>query len=201
MLTGRRLYSGATVSDTLAAVLKMEPDWNALPAEVPHGIRRLLRRCLRKDRQERLQAIGDARIEINDCLSAPAGGAEAEAIALKPVARGRRREQLAWGLAVAFLIAGIVSTVSYLGRARAPTHAIISEIPPPEKTQSNFAPVLSPDGRTLAFLAADEGGKRMLSVRPLDSTSARVLPGTEGGGRPFWSANGPGPSASMRMGR
>jgi eukaryotic-like serine/threonine-protein kinase len=162
MLTGRKLYSGETASDTLAAVLKMEPDWNAVPAEVPHGIRRLLRRCLRKDRRDRLQAIGDARIEINDCLSAPAGGAEVEATGPKLVATGRRRDQLAWALAVTFLIAAIVSTASYLRLTRAPTYAIISEIPPPRKTQSNFAPVLSPDGRTLAFLAADEGGKRML---------------------------------------
>jgi eukaryotic-like serine/threonine-protein kinase len=193
MLTGRRLYSGETVSDTLASVLKMEPDWNALPAEVPHGIRRLLRRCLTKDRRERLQAIGDARIEINDCLSAPAGGAEAEASGLKPVATGRRREHLAWGLAGAFLIAAIVSTVSYLHVVRAPATAIIAEILPPEKTQFSFQygrRVLSPDGRTLAFSATDENGKTMLWVRPLDSTSARLLPGTEVAAAPFWSEDG-----------
>jgi hypothetical protein len=112
MLTGTRLYGGETVSDTLAAVLKVEPDWNALPAEVPPVIRKLLRRCLTKDRRKRLQAVGDARIEIEECLSDPSGAAGAEAIGLKRVATGQRREQLYGLLAVAFLIAAIVSVVS-----------------------------------------------------------------------------------------
>ena len=71
MLTGKRPYTGATTSDTLAALLKVEPDWNALPPEVPPRIRRLLRRCLTKDRRERLQAIGEARIEIASYLADP----------------------------------------------------------------------------------------------------------------------------------
>ena len=75
MLTGKRPYAGATTSDTLAALLKVEPDWNALPPEVPPRIRRLLRRCLTKDRRERLQAIGEARIEIASYLADPAEAA------------------------------------------------------------------------------------------------------------------------------
>ncbi len=85
MLTGKRLYAGATTSDTLAALLKVEPDWNALPPEVPPRIRRLLRRCLTKDRRERLQAIGEARIEIAGYLADPveAAGQSATRIGLK----------------------------------------------------------------------------------------------------------------------
>ena len=75
MLTGRGLTSGATASDTLAALLKVEPDWNALPREVPPRIRKLLRRCLTKDRRERLQAIGEARIEIAGYLADPSEAA------------------------------------------------------------------------------------------------------------------------------
>ena len=89
ILTGKRLFGGETVSDTLAAVLKMEPDWNALAPEVPPMIRRLLRRCLERDLKKRLQAIGEARITIEECLSTPAGRAEAEVIGLKP-AGGRK---------------------------------------------------------------------------------------------------------------
>jgi serine/threonine protein kinase len=189
MLTGKRLYGRETGSDTLAAVLKVEPDWNALPVEVPAMIRRLLRRCLTKDRQERLQAVGDARIEIEECLSAPVGATEAEAIGLKPIATGRRRDQLAWALAVAFLTAAIVSALSYLRLVRAPATAIIAEIVPPEKTQFNSPPVLSPDGRTLAFSATDESGKTMLWIRSLDSFVAQPLAGTEGAANPFWSAD------------
>jgi len=56
-LTGKRLFEGATVSDTLASVLKTEPEWSALPAATPFAIRRLLRRCLEKDRKRRLPAL------------------------------------------------------------------------------------------------------------------------------------------------
>jgi eukaryotic-like serine/threonine-protein kinase len=111
----------------------------------------------------------------------------------KHVVRGQ--EQLAWALALAFLIAAIVSVVSYTRLARAPALTIISEIPPPEKTHFKFAgesggpPVLSPDGRALAFSAVDASGKTMLWIRSLDSTSARFLPGTEGAASPFWSAD------------
>src|SRR3954452_5206089 len=66
MLTGRMLFGGETVSDTLAAVLKTDPDWSVLPAETPVAIRRLLRRCIERDRKRRLQDIGDARLEIEE---------------------------------------------------------------------------------------------------------------------------------------
>ena len=66
MLTGKRPFDGADVSDTLAAVLRAEPDWNALPANTPRPIRTLLRRCLEKDRKRRLADAADARLELDD---------------------------------------------------------------------------------------------------------------------------------------
>jgi serine/threonine-protein kinase len=66
MLTGRAVFDGETIGEVLAGVFKGEPDWGRLPAETPEGIRRLMRRCLQKDRRERLQHIGDARIEIRE---------------------------------------------------------------------------------------------------------------------------------------
>jgi eukaryotic-like serine/threonine-protein kinase len=71
MLTGKRLFEGATVSDTLAAVLKTEPGWNALGPATPTAIRRLLRRCLEKDRKQRLDSAAAARLEIEEALTAP----------------------------------------------------------------------------------------------------------------------------------
>src|SRR5580658_9844557 len=64
MLSGKRAFAGESVSDTLATVLKLDPDWTALPAETPASIRRLIQRCLTKDRKQRLQAIGEARIAL-----------------------------------------------------------------------------------------------------------------------------------------
>ena len=72
MLTGHALFAGETISDTLAAVLKQEPDWQALPADTPPGIRSLLRRCLKKDPVDRLHDIADARIEIQEAIAEPA---------------------------------------------------------------------------------------------------------------------------------
>src|SRR5215831_171946 len=70
MLTGQAAFAGETIGEILAAVLTVEPDWKQLPEATPVSIRRLLRRCLQKDRRDRLQHIGDARIEINDAGSA-----------------------------------------------------------------------------------------------------------------------------------
>ena len=72
---GRLLFDGATVSDTLASVLKTEPQWNALPPDTPSSVRRLLRRCLEKDRRRRLADAANARLEIDDALSGAHGGA------------------------------------------------------------------------------------------------------------------------------
>src|SRR5438093_7012184 len=66
MLSGRRLYTGETAAETLASVLKTDPEWTALPADIPASVRRLLRRCLEKDPRRRTQAIGEARIAIDD---------------------------------------------------------------------------------------------------------------------------------------
>src|SRR5260370_21768210 len=69
MLTGRQMFGGDTVSDTLAAVLRADLDWAAPPASTPAPVRRLLRRCLERDRKKRLRDIGDAIIEIDEALA------------------------------------------------------------------------------------------------------------------------------------
>jgi serine/threonine protein kinase len=71
MLTGRITFAGDTISDTLASVLKTDPDWSALPPHTPATIRKLLRRCLERDRKRRLHDIADARLEIDDALTSP----------------------------------------------------------------------------------------------------------------------------------
>src|SRR6185436_18142126 len=69
MLSGKQLFYGETVSDTIARILEREPDWSALPAAVPERIRDLLRRCLEKDARKRLRDIGDARIELEEAVA------------------------------------------------------------------------------------------------------------------------------------
>lgn len=74
-LTAENCFLGETVTDTLAAVVRAEPDWAALPTTVPAKLRELLTRCLKKDPRQRLQHVGDARIAIEEALSEPTGSA------------------------------------------------------------------------------------------------------------------------------
>jgi len=71
LLTGKQAFHGEDVTDILAAVVRAEPDWQALPAATPVKVRDLLRRCLQKDKTLRMQAAGDVRIEIVEAISAP----------------------------------------------------------------------------------------------------------------------------------
>ncbi len=178
MLSGWRAFEGESASDILAAVLKVEPDWNALPKKTPTPVRRLIRRCLTKDRRQRLQAIGDARIVIEECLS----GTPPEEIAEpSPV----RRSIVPWTVAAVFAIAFAGLAIPYF-RERPPAERRARfQIVLPAGTAADQIH-LSPDGRYLAIAATGADGTR-LWVRPLDSLEAHALPGTEGASFPFWS--------------
>ena len=104
MLTGRAVFPGETISDTIAAILEREPEWGALPAHTPAGIRRLLRRCLDKDPNRRLHDIADARIEIDDVQS---GLQQDGRVAPAPAGSD---ERLAWASALA-LVALIAAAI------------------------------------------------------------------------------------------
>ena len=71
LLTGKQTFHGEDVTDILAAVVRAEPEWQALPAATPVKVRDLLRRCLQKDKTQRFRDAGDARIEIEDAIAAP----------------------------------------------------------------------------------------------------------------------------------
>jgi serine/threonine-protein kinase len=185
MLTGRRLFAGEDISETMAAVLKVEPDL----AEAPPRVRRLLRKCLEKDPRRRLHDIHDAWDLLDD------GAVAAIAEPLQPT--GRRRSWWAAGLVIALVGAAFVA-----GRWDAPREpAVLTEarrfrIPmPPSVKLPDAGPqvALSPDGRTLVYRAqADDGVVRLYS-RPMRALEATPIPGTEGvryQGPPFFSPDG-----------
>jgi len=187
MLTGKQAFTGETVTESLAAVIMKDPDWSQLPSTTPMRVRVLLRRCLQKDPKERLQAIGDARIALNEVLSgapdlAPVSGAEPAAIPLW-------RRALPWallGVMTAFALA-----LAFVHFRERPTAGQVTrfEISQPDKTNLSIAFTLSPDGRKLAFLApATNGQGAAVWIRSLETLNARPLDGTEGAGDlPFWS--------------
>ena len=181
MLTGKRLFEGATVSDTLAAVLKTEPAWNALGPATPTAIRRLLHRCLEKDPKQRLDSAAAARLEIEEALTAPSAVEGAAVPAPSSASRGR----LAWMVAAAAVLV-VGATVWQQRQATTVSRPVTRfEIAVPQ-TDSPTSLALSPDGRQLAYVATTEGQSRVW-VRLLDDTDARALMGTEGASFPFWA--------------
>ncbi len=198
MLAGEQAFKGETVPDTLAAVLKTEPHLNAIATTTPARVQNLLRRCLEKDPKRRLQAIGEARIALEETPSgAPDIGAIHEwplqavpAVGISPLQPWRRL--LPWALAAAGILGCGVLAIVARRYARQPKEegAIRFSVSPPEGTSfTEFS--LSPDGRRLAFTTASSGsGSNVLWVRSLDDLTAKPLPGTEQARLPFWSPDG-----------
>ena len=184
MLTGRLAFNRNTLSDTVAAIIEREPDWTVLPASTSLPLRQLLRRCLKKDPKRRLQAIGDARVQIEELISGPT-----EEAATQP--RAQRSSRIGWIVgALSLVIAAALAVPATLYFRRVVPEPLLTrfEIPiPPTSDPASFA--LSADGRQLAFVATSEGTPR-LWVRPLDQVTAQSLAGTEGASYPFWAPDG-----------
>jgi len=192
MLTGKRAFAGESQLAVVSAILEKEPvSVRDLQPLTPPALERVVKRCLAKDPENRWQNTSDLASELRWIAES---GTKVPTVRSEAVAKGRGRELLYGALALIFLLAAIISTVSYWRLGRPPVRAIITEIPPPGKARflpdySGGEPALAPDGHALAFSAADESGKTMLWVRSLDSLAARALPGTEEAADPFWSAD------------
>ncbi len=191
MLTGKMAFEGETISDVLAAVIRGEPDWAALPQATPPAIRRLIRRCLVKDPKQRLRDIGDARIAIEEAIAGV--GVEAEtsgAMGIQQTAQASRvKRALPWALGgIAVLFAGIAGWLLF--KPLSQPNVIRFAVPAPEGETLPYGgeASISTDGRTLAFIAqAGTDKPQVVWLRPLDSMTARPVPGTEGATLPFWS--------------
>ena len=182
MLTGRSVFAGDTPAQLLAAVLNHDPDWTKLPAVTPVPVRRLLQRCLQKDRKRRLESAADARLEIDDALTLAAD----EAGAAGAVASGRQRPawRMAWLATALLAIVVVAGAVAVLNTRRGTLFSQHFAIPVSGEV-SQMA--LSSDGRFLAFVMPDDSGRHMLHVQPVGAPRATVLTGTDGARFPFWS--------------
>src|SRR5262249_51872608 len=169
MLTGKQPFAGESVSDTLASVLKVDPDWSALPKETPASIFKLVRRCLTRDRKRRLQAIGEARIVIEDQLENPESEADVPANATTA--------KLPWILAAVGIGAALIVSFLYFRGQPAVVRTLRYTIALPENTNSIHSFAISPDGRYVAIAAA-VNGKRQLWLRALDALQAQPMAGT-----------------------
>jgi Tol biopolymer transport system component len=191
MLTGHKLFDGETVSHVLASVLKDEIDVEELPDETPPKLRALTARCLRKKPRERLQAIGDARIVLEEPMDEAelaVDGASAAPVVVEPVARWRR--VLPWAVAVVLALAFAAAMWSVLGRK---PQVIAATVAPAEGTNFHLNPsspgpaAVSPDGLSIAYSARDADGEVLLYVRRIDAPQPQAFSDTQNAGYPFWS--------------
>jgi eukaryotic-like serine/threonine-protein kinase len=194
MLSGRSLFAGDTVTDTLAGVLKSEIDFSRLPESTPAAIRRLLRRCLERNPKNRLHDIADARIVLEELASGRAeeGRGSSEAGASAPPHSSASR-WLPWIVAAAGLAIGIFGWLrpqhssSPVGTQAVATRFVV---PPPGPGEIVGYPALSPDGRTMAYCFAAERGVPRLWLHEFETGLGREVPGTELAEQPFWSPDG-----------
>jgi Tol biopolymer transport system component len=190
LLTAQQAFHGDTVTEILAAVLRGEPEWAALPAATPTKVRDLLRRCLQKDKTQRHGDAGDARIEIQEALAAPTAGPTASG----PATRSWR---LAAVLCLAVLVGAVVAGLAVWNlkpAAARPVTRFTITLPLGQQLaglDNGPALALSPDGSHLAY-AARQGGSQRLYLRAMDSLETKSVPGTDGAVNPFFSPDGQG---------
>ncbi len=197
MVTGKRLFEGETISDTLAAVLRAEPEWELLPvAEAPH-LCRLIERCLVRDPQLRLRDIGEARILLQDGgaeashLSIPATSGTTPAPYHAPAPSGTRAPVVA-AIALLMLALGALAGWKLLSTTPEPLllHTMIPAPPGAEFDMGGSSPGparLSPNGKMVAFTASGDDNVTYLYLRHLDRGESVRLSGTNGAAYPFWS--------------
>ena len=179
MLTGKRVFAGETMAETLASVMKEQLTFDDLPAETPTALRKLVTRCLDRDLKRRVQSMGEVRIALEDILS----GAATEEV---KVVTQQAPAKTSWALAgAAILIAALAVWAPWKTPPSQPD-VVRLEIPAPDKTTFNNAVVLSPDGRHLIFTTSGEGGQTIW-IRDLNTLQARKLAPWSQNPVPFWS--------------
>ena len=182
MLTGTRAFPGEDITDTLAAVVRAEPDWTLIPQQVSPSLLVFLRRSLQKDPKQRVGDIRDVRLALEGAFEA----AGSETMTATTASGGRLVWMAALAVAAAVIVALAVPTVRHLREAppTSPPETRVDIVTPATADPTSFA--LSPDGRQIVFVASGDGASR-LWLRSLATTTAQPLAGTEGAAYPFWS--------------
>jgi len=190
MVTGKRTFEGKTQASIVGQILAVDPpSVSILRPQTPPGLDRVIRLCLDKDPDERIQTAHDLKLQLQAIAEAPLTTTQS------PTVAPARRTWLPWAAAGLLAIAAIVLAVAYFQSLRAPQVSVHSYILPPEKATfvltGNISgpPVLSPDGLRIAFVANNGSGRQMLWIRPLNSAVAQPMSGTEGATYPFWSGD------------
>jgi Tol biopolymer transport system component len=191
MLSGRRAFRGESTADTISAILREDPpDLSATNPSINPALERVVNHCLEKNPEERFHSARDLAFAV-EALSGNAAIATSAATVLRslPPAKRKTREFVAWSMAGLFLLAALVLGLLYLRRPAVVEPTISFVVALPKDAVEVTSPVISPDGRTLAFVATSPG-KRLLYLRSLAAVEAQPLPGTDDARTPFWSPDG-----------
>jgi serine/threonine protein kinase len=182
MLTGRRAFEGEDAASVITAVMSADPVPASTIMTVPQpALDRIIRSCMAKDPDERWQSAHDIKIALDLAVESPVVGA----VPKPPTPR----KLWPWAISLFFVLGS--ATVWFAGRGALPPAPFMRfEITPPPNTAILDVPSISPDGKTVAFVASGAGSSNMIYMRPLDAAAARVLPGTEGALFAFWSPDG-----------
>jgi serine/threonine-protein kinase len=191
MLAGRRAFEGEDVSDTLACVLRGEPDWPALPADVAPPIRALIKRCLEKDRRARIPDVSVVRYLMAEAASTRVTTAPE---APRPsIPRGRMLAIGAGGVVTGLALAVAIGWVWLRSTPAPPLQPMRFSIAPTAPPMAVSSPdrhvAISRDGRFIVYTAASDGPMQLM-VRPIDRLDAVPLAGTSGARWPFLSPDG-----------
>jgi len=198
MLSGRRLFEGETVPETLGAVFRQEISFDALPADLPAAVRRLVERCLERDPKLRLRDIGEARIALSRPQDTVSVAGQRPVAPATPARASGLMRFLPW------MVAGIAMAVAFLLIARAgrngaaksttrsqPLAALGVELPAGDVLAGDEAPIVdvARDGSVVVFEVEGSTGRRLFRRR-LDTVGAEPIEGTEGAVQPFLSPDG-----------
>ena len=175
-LTGKKAFEGETITETLAAILKGEPNWQALPATIPANIRFVLRRCLEKDAKRRIHDVADLRI-----LIAEAGDIAETTAPVNPSWFTR-----IWVAIAALLVIALTMTTFLYFRSRKPAEMMRFDVTVP-LMPNRYSMAVSPDGHWIVFVASLPGSAPSLFVREIGSVKPKQIEETEGASYPFWS--------------
>lgn len=187
MLSGRRAFRGESTADTMSAILREDPpDLSETNKLINPALERVVNHCLEKNPEERFNSARDLAFAI-EALSGSTNLSSSTVVGELPAKRRKLRDLLPWAVAGLFLLAAVTLAVLYFRRAApADQRPVRFVVTMPENATEISSPVISPDGRTIAFLATADG-KRFLYVRRLDSVTAHRLNGTDDAFMPFWS--------------
>jgi hypothetical protein len=196
MISGRQAFSGETVSETLAEVMKSEPPWPALPVSLPPHLVRLIRQCLVKDPRQRIRDMGDVRLALEGAFETAGPSAAASATS----------KDVRWTRSTSFLLAAAAAVVAALAAGggvwmlsrntpvpAAPIGRLAMTLPDDQHlgglALDNPVLAVSAQGTLVAYVAVNSG-REQLHVRAIDGVQSKVLAGTDLASDPFFSPDG-----------